>query len=168
MIGAKKDMNPPSTYAEWCSLIDEIESSGIDHSFIDTIRLGKVLLNDVAVKRLYRNVCEMVQKRVNNAQKLFQRQVDSARGSVMAVSSAIKMLANEYQFVYLIVQNLPLMEMDKTALLLAISDQADQTQIRLKEIAIRSQNEVLVSLIYKSPINILGEKIARNTSQGEC
>lgn len=161
-------MNSPSTYAEWCDLIDEIESSCIDHSFIDTIRLGKVLLNEVASKRFYRNVCEMVQKRVNNAQKLFQRQVDSARGSVMAASSAIKTLANEYQFVYLIVQSLPLAETDKTTLLRAISDQADQTQTRLKEIAIRSQNEALVSLIYKSPINLISEQIANSSSQGEC
>ena len=161
-------MNSPSTYAEWCDLIDEIESSCIDHSFIDTIRLGKVLLNEVASKRFYRNVCEMVQKRVNNAQKVFQRQVDSARGSVMAASSAIKTLANEYQFVYLIVQSLPLVETDKTTLLRAISDQADQTQTRLKEIAIRSQNEALVSLIYKSPINLINEQIANSSSQGEC
>ena len=161
-------MNSPSTYAEWCDLIDEIENSCIDHSFIDTIRLGKALLNEVASKRFYRNVCEMVQKRVNNAQKLFQRQVDSARGSVMAVSSAIKTLANEYRFVYLIVQNLPLVEMDKTTLLRAISDQVDQTQTRLKEIAIRSQNEVLVSLIYKSPINLISEQTTNSSSQGEC
>ncbi len=158
------DMNSPSTYAEWCDLLDEIENSCIDHSFIDSIRLGKALLNDVASKRFYHNVCEMVQRRVNNAQKVFQRQVDNAKGSAMVVSSAIKTLANEYQFVYLVVQSLPMIETNKTSLLQAIYDQAEQTQKRLKEIAIRSQNEVLVSLIYKSPINLLSEHVAHNSA----
>jgi len=161
-------MNSPSTYAEWCALIDEIEGSCIDHSFVVTIQLGKAFLNDAASKRFYRNVCEMVQRRVNKAQKLFQRQMHSAGSSTTAVSSAIKTLANEYRFVYQIVQSLPLAEMDKNTLLQVVSDQADLTQTRLKEIAIRSQNEILVSLIYKSPINPVSEQVIDNSSQGEC
>ena len=161
-------MNSPSTYAEWCDLLDEIENSCIDHSFIGIIQAGKALLNDAASKRFYRNACEMVQRRVNKAQRLFHRQVDSAKGSVIAASSAIKLLANEYQYAFQIVQSLPLMETDKTALLQAVSDQADQTQTRLKEIAIRSQNEALVSLIYKSPVNLTSEHIAHNPTRGDA
>jgi hypothetical protein len=64
-------------------------------------------------------------------------------GSMLTVSSAIKALANEYQFVYLITQSLPIEETDKGTLLQAISNQADQTQTRLKEIAARSQNDYI-------------------------
>ena len=160
-------MNSPSTYAEWCDLIDEIEESRADLSLIDTIRLGDALLNEIAAERLYQNICEMVQKRVNNAQKLFRRQIDNAKGSTLAVSSAIKTLANEYQFVYLVVQNMPMREKNKTTLLKVIYNQADQTQTRLKEIAIKSQNEILVSLIYKCPVNLINKREIQNSSEGE-
>ncbi len=162
------DMKSPSTYAEWCDLLDEIENSCVNHSFIETIRLGKALMNDVASKRLYHNVCEMVQRRVNNAQKVFQCRVENAKGSAMVVTMAIKALAVEYQFVYLIVQNLPIMETNKTSLLQAIFDKAEQTQKTLKEIAIRSQNEALVSLIYKCPINLLGEQDIHNSTREDA
>lgn len=160
-------MNSPSTYAEWCDLIDEIEKSRADLSLIDTIRLGDALLNEIAAERLYQNICEMVQKRVNNAQELFRRQIDNAKGSILAVSSAIKTLANEYQFVYLVVQNMPMREKNKTTLLKVIYNQADQTQTRLKEIAIKSQNEILVSLIYKCPVNFINKREIQNSSEGE-
>ena len=160
-------MNSPSTYAEWCDLLDEIERSRVDFSLIETVKLGNALLNEIATERLYQNVCEMVQRRVNNAQRLFQRQIDNAKGSVLAASSAIKTLANEYQFAYLVVQNLPIRDTNKTALLEVIYDQADQTQTRLKEIAVRSRNEVLVSLIYKCPVNVINKHDVRNSSEGE-
>lgn len=146
-------MNLPTTYAEWRDLLDRIENSHADQALIETVRLGKALLNDAAANRFFRNACGMVERRVNRAQKTFQRQMDSAMDSAAAVSSAIKTLADEYRFVYIVVQNLPIKDANRAALLQAIADQADRTQTRLKEIAVRSRNEALVSLIYGSSLN---------------
>lgn len=155
-------MNSPSTYAEWCDLLDVIESSRIDLSIVDAIRFGNALFNDTALDRFYCNVCETVQRRINNAQKVFQRQIGNGRGSLLAVSSAVKTLAGEYRFVYLIVESLPMPEMNKTPLLQAIKHQAAQTQDNLRKIAARSQNDALIALIYNSPISLSEELTVQN------
>ena len=156
-------MNSPSTYAEWCDLLNEIEHSHADSAFIDKIRHGRDFLSNTASKRFFRNVCDLVQRRVNNAQRAFQQQVDSAGSSSVIVSSAIKQLAKEYQYVYRIVQEMPIQKTNKASLLRAICDQADQTQARLKQIAVRGRNESLVSLIYRSPVNMISSQSAQES-----
>lgn len=148
-------MNSPTSYAEWCTLMDTITKDFRDESYIDLIRGGSISWTSGVAERFIVIVTDMIRNRVNAAQDKYQVQIKNARDNIGAVISALQTLKKEYSYDYAMVNALPIPEQYRKQLLKMIQDHADQTQQSLETSAKADRTGHLSVLVRNAHINQL-------------
>lgn len=149
-------MKIPVNYAEWCALLDEMAKAPRDEAYLDVIRKGQISWTSGVAERFIRAVSELIRKRVNAAQDVYQRQMKNARGANANISTALSTLKKEYIYDYQIVQALPIPPEYRSQMMKMVQDQADLTQRSLEDSAKADRTGHLTQLVRSAGVNKLG------------
>ena len=82
-------MKIPATYAEWCTLMDEVGGNPRDEEYLDVIANGTISWTSGVAERFVKLVTDMIRKRINAAQDAYQRQMKNSRGNGSIIQSAL-------------------------------------------------------------------------------
>ena len=145
----------PRNYNDWCTLIDEIETSFRNEEYIQIIRSGSISWTSGVAERFIQLVSNMIRKRVNAAQDAYQRQMRNGGGAEMAVSQALNALTKEYKYLYKISQALPIPSEHVKRMTEMIQLQADQTHNALMDSAKADRTGRLASIVRGAGVNKL-------------
>lgn len=149
-------MRIPVNYAEWCALFDEMAKAQRDEEYLDLIRKGQISWTSGVAERFIRIASELIRKRVNAAQDVYQRQMKNARGANSNISSALSGLKKEYVYDYRIASALPIPAEYRTQMVKMVQDQADMTQRSLEDSAKADRTGHLTQLVRSAGVNKLG------------
>lgn len=148
-------MKSPTSYAEWCTLMDAITKDTRDDNYIDVVRNGTISWTSGVAERFITIVTTMIRNRVNAAQDKYQQQIKNAQGSMSAVTSALQTLKKEYVYDYSIASVLPIPEQYRSQVMKMCQDQADQTQRSLEDSAKSDRTGHLSVMIKNIHVNKL-------------
>lgn len=149
-------MRIPVNYAEWCALFDEIAASPRDEAYLDAIARGQISFTSGVAERFVRAATDLIRKRVNAAQDVYQRQLKNARGMNSNVTTALSTLKKEYVYVHKIAKALPIPPEYRSQIVKMVQDQADMTQRSLEDSAKADRTGHLMQLVRGAGMNKLG------------
>lgn len=148
-------MNPPSSYSEWRTLMDEISSSPRSNDYIQMVRLGTVSWTSGVAERFIQTVSNTVRNRINIAQDVYQRQMKNSKGSDMAVANALSVLTKEYRYLYQLSAALPIPSEYIEQMKKIVQDQANHTNDSLMDSAKADHTGKLASIVRSAGVNKL-------------
>ena len=150
-------MKIPVTYAEWCTLMDEVGGNPRDEEYLDVIANGTISWTSGVAERFVKLVTDMIRKRINAAQDAFQRQMKNSRGNGSIIQSALGTLGKEYAYAYRITKALPIPGEHRDKLSAIVQEQADQTQLSLEQSAKSDRTGHLTMLVKNARVNRMPE-----------
>ena len=148
-------MKVPANYADWCTLFDEIASGPKDEEYLDVISKGTISWTSGVAERFVKIAADMIEKRINKAQDVYQRQMKNARGVSNNISTALLTLRKEYRYVYSLAAVLPIPEDYRNQLTKMVQDHADTTQQSLEDSAKADRTGHLTTLVKNAHMNRL-------------
>ena len=145
----------PTSYSEWCALMDQIVAEPRNDDYIQMVRQGKISWTSGVAERFVQCVSTAMRKRINAAQDVYQRQMRNSMGGDVAVSRALSVLAKEYRYLYQISAALPIPPEYVRQMTQMIQDQADQTHKNLMDSAKADRTGKLASIVRSAGVNKL-------------
>lgn len=145
----------PTSYSEWCSLMDEIGTSPRNDDYIHLIQQGRISWTSGVAERFIQCVANMLRKRINAAQDVYQRQMRNSMGADIAISRALSVLTREYRYLYRIASALPIPEEYVQQMAKMVQDQADLTHRNLMDSAKTDRTGKLADIVRSAGVNKL-------------
>lgn len=145
----------PTSYSEWCSLMDEISTSPRNEDYIQLIRQGSISWTSGVAERFIQCVANTLKKRINAAQDVYQRQMHNSMGTDIGISRALSVLAKEYRYLYQLASALPIPAEHMQQMRKLIQDQADQTHQNLMDSARADRTGKLAAIVRSAGVNKL-------------
>lgn len=148
-------MNPPSSYSEWHTLMDEISGAPRNDDYIQVVRQGTVSWTSGVAERFIQTVSSTIRNRINTAQDVYQRQIKNSKGGDMSVANALSVLTKEYRYLYRLSAALPIPSEYVEQMKKIVQDQADQTHNSLMDSARADRTGKLASIVRSAGVNKL-------------
>lgn len=145
----------PTSYSEWCSLMDEISTSPRNDDYIQLIRQGSISWTSGVAERFIQCVANTLKKRINAAQDVYQRQMHHSMGTDIGISRALSVLTKEYRYLHQIASALPIPAEHMQQMMKLIQDQADQTHQNLMDSARADRTGKLAAIVRSAGVNKL-------------
>lgn len=147
--------SPPTTYAEWCNLFDEMANAPRNDIYVSLIRMGSLPWIDGVAQRFVSSLTEMMKQRSKKAQDTFASQIRNAKGNAVNVSAALGVLKKELQFLHAIAKSLPIPSEYVLQVMDMVREQAEATQSTLENSAKADRTGNLLRLIRNTNITKL-------------
>jgi len=125
----------PNPYAQWCACFDTLSKGPPNKEAIDAFRHGNVAWINGVADRFIQSLDSFIKTRLDNAHNQFTRQQCNSRGIEQAIIAAILQLRKEYQYVYELVQVIPIPEKYLKSVIDYLRQQGRQTQENLERTA---------------------------------
>lgn len=148
-------MTPPSSYSEWHALMDEIASAPRNDTYIQLVRSGTVSWTSGVAERFVQTVSNTIQKRINTAKDVYERQMKNSKGGDMAVANALSVMTKEFRYLYQLSAALPIPSGYVEQMKQLIQDHADQTHNSLMDSAKADRTGKLASIVRGAGVNKL-------------
>lgn len=145
----------PNSYSEWRILMDEIGNSPRNDDYIQMVHQGSVSWTSGVAERFIRCVSNTMEKRINSAQNVFQKQMRGSSGADMEVARALSVLTKEYRYLHQLALALPIPAEYVQQMKKMIQDQADLTHKNLMDSAKADRTGKLASIVKSVGVNKL-------------
>lgn len=148
-------LQPPSTYAQWVSLLDLLKERSDDPNVLQAMQAGTIHWQDGVAERFSRKLIDAVNARMNSAVDRFQKEMSRSRGQEREIVSAILNLRNEMRFLSKAIRLPALPEKDRQSYYQLVLSQANSIQESLEKSAKTDRTGKLLSIIKTNRVNDL-------------
>jgi hypothetical protein len=146
-------MSGPTTYAEWVKCFDVLKLGSNDDETIFIMEQGAISWTSGVAERFASELFDVINYRINDAAKKFQRSLDGARGNEVVIVNALLSVRKELSFLKRLT-NLPAIPPDKKEhFTQQILEYANNTQQSLEKSALADRTGRLGSLVKNNRID---------------
>ena len=147
-------MNPPTTYAEWASLLNELKSTPIHEDTIESIYQGKLEFLPGVAERFTSRLTETVNARLERIIANFNQTLRRPAADERALVTALRTLQKDFKMLLQLVKMPVLPEKFQEIYIRTIRDQAKKIQTSLENSAKSDRSGKLSSIIRQYSINV--------------
>ena len=148
-------VTPPSTYAQWMSVIDKLKNRVDDEITLVAMQRGTIEWQTGVAERFSKKLIDALNYRLNTATDKFQKDMSRSRGQEANIVQALLSLRKELIFLSKSVDLPVIPEADRKHYKKLISDQADTIQTSLEDSAKTDRSGKLSSIIRNHRVNSL-------------
>lgn len=144
----------PKTYAEWSALLEQFRRHEDDVVLLQAMRQGTLFWQVGVAERFSQLLVDVVNERMNAAEKAFQQKMSRSAGSERLIIDALLSLRKEMQLLVSIME-LPVIPQElRIQYVKLVQDQVDKIQASMEDSARKTDRSgKLSSILRNHPVN---------------
>ena len=147
-------MKPPTTYAEWASLIDELKSAPLNDDYIAIIYRGKLEFLPGIAERFTHRLTETVNTRLERISANFNQSMLRPSSDERTLVMALKNIQKDFKMLLQLVKMPVLPEKFQDVYIQSIRDEAQKIQSSLENSAKSDRSGKLLTIIRQYSLNV--------------
>lgn len=146
-------ITPPTTYAQWVTVLDILKAKEDDREVLDAMLKGTLEWQTGVADRFARKLVDVINFRMNAASDKFQKDMSRAYGQESAIVQALISLRKEMSFLAKAIDLPVIPEKDRKQYRQLVIEQADNMQRSLEDSAKHDRTGKLSSIIRNNRVN---------------
>jgi len=149
------NISPPSTYAQWVSLLDMLKQKTDDANVLAALKKGEISWQAGVAERFTKKLVETINSRMNAASDKFQKDMSRTNGQEGAIVQAVLSLRKEMSFLLNAIDLPVIPEKDRAQYRALVQDQANKMQASLENSAKADRSGKMSSIIRNHKVNAI-------------
>ena len=150
---ATSNINPPSTYAEWVALLDQLKTKSDDEGVFQAMLHGTLEWQTGVAERFAKKLIEVINFRMDAAIDKFQKELARANGQERSIVQALIALRKELEFLSKAIALPVIPQKDREEYSQMVASQANLIQRSLEDSAGEDRSGKLASIVRNNRVN---------------